>query len=81
MVVIKAMEKTYMLKSVGIPEYYLGGNVEFLGETWKNQGLGLALSAKTYIQNVTPKFEGLFGKEFKPIKTPMSEGYHPEVGD
>jgi hypothetical protein len=32
MVVIKALEKTYMLKSVGIPEYYLGGNVEFLGE-------------------------------------------------
>jgi hypothetical protein len=70
-----------MLKSVGIPEYYLGGNVEFLREAWKNQGLGLALLAKTYIQNVIRKFEGLFGKEFKPIKTPMSEGYHPEVDD
>jgi hypothetical protein len=55
------------------------GNVEFLGESWKNRGLGLALSEKTYIQNVIPKFESLFGKEFKPIKTPMSEGYHPEV--
>jgi hypothetical protein len=55
--------------------------VEFLGEASNNQGLGLALSAKTYIQNVIPKFEGLFGKEFKPIKTPMSEGYHPEVDD
>jgi hypothetical protein len=81
MAVIKSLEKTYMLKGVGIPEYYLGGNVEFLGETWKNQGLGLALSAKTYIQNVIPKFQGLFGKQFKPIKTPMSEGYHPEVDD
>jgi hypothetical protein len=68
-----------MLKRVGIPEYYLGGNVGFLGKAWKNQGLGLALSAKTYIQNFIPKFKGLFGKEFKPIKTPMSEGYHPEV--
>jgi hypothetical protein len=49
----------------------------------ENQGLGLALSAKTNIQNVTPKFEGLFGKEFKPIKTPMREGYgyHLEVDD
>jgi hypothetical protein len=81
MVVINSVEKTYMLKSVGVPEYYLGGNVEFLGEAWKNQGLGLALSAKTYIQIVIPKFESLFGKEFKPIKTPMSEGYHPEVDD
>jgi hypothetical protein len=49
MAVIKALEKTYMLKIVGIPEYYLGGNIDFLAETWKNQGLGLALSAKTYI--------------------------------
>jgi hypothetical protein len=81
MAVIKSLEKTYMLKSVGIPEYYLGGNLEFLGEAWKNQGLGLALLAKIYIQNIIPKFEGLFGKEFKPIKTPMSEGYHPEVDD
>jgi hypothetical protein len=67
------------LKSVGIPEYYLGGNVEFLGEAWKNQGLGLVLSAKTYIQNFIPKFEGHFGKEFKAIKTPMSEEYYPDV--
>jgi hypothetical protein len=28
MAVIKPLEKTYMLKSVGIPEYYLGGNLE-----------------------------------------------------
>jgi hypothetical protein len=34
--VIKSLEKIYLLKNVGIPEYYLGGNVEFLGETWKN---------------------------------------------
>jgi hypothetical protein len=81
MAVIKSLEKTCMLRSVGIPEYYLGGNVEFLGEAWKNQGLTLALSAKTYIQNVIPKFEGLFGKEFKPIMTTMSEGYHLEVDD
>jgi hypothetical protein len=81
MAVIKALEKTCMLKSVGIPEYYLSENVEFNGEAWKNQGLGLALSSKTYIQNIIPKFEDLFGKEFKPIKTPMSKGYHPEVDD
>jgi hypothetical protein len=81
MAVIKSLEKTYMSKSLSIPEYYLDGNVEFLGETWKNQGLGLALSSKTYIQNNIPKFEGLFGKEIKPIKTSMSEGYYPEIDD
>jgi hypothetical protein len=30
MAVIKALEKTYMLKSVGIPQYYLGKNLELL---------------------------------------------------
>jgi hypothetical protein len=59
----------------------IGENVEFLGEAWKNQGLVLVLSVKTYIQIVIPKFEGLFGKEFKAIKRPMSEAYHPEVDD
>jgi hypothetical protein len=54
-----------MLKSVAIPGYDLGGNLEFLGEAWKNQGLGLTLLAKTYIQNVISKSEGLSGKEFK----------------
>jgi hypothetical protein len=81
MAVIKSLEKNFMLKCVGIPQYYLGGNVEFLGEAWKNQGLRLALSEKTYMQNVIAKFEGLFGKEFKAIKIPMSEGYHPEIDD
>jgi hypothetical protein len=55
MAFIKALEKTYMLQSVSIPEYFLDGNVEFLGEAWKNHGLILVLSAKTYIQNVIPK--------------------------
>jgi hypothetical protein len=41
--VVTSSEKTYMIMSKGIPEYYLGGNVEFLGEAWENQGLGLAL--------------------------------------
>ena len=81
MAVIKSLEMIYLLKNVSIPEYYLGGNVEFLGDSWKNQGLGLAIYTRTYIQNVIPKFESLFGKELKPIKTSMSEGYHPEVDD
>jgi hypothetical protein len=81
MAVIKSLERIYLLKNARIPGYYLGRNVEFLGDAWKKQGLGLAISARTYIQNAIPKFKNLFGKELKPIKTPMSEGYHPEVDD
>jgi hypothetical protein len=55
--------KHLYFKECSIPEYDLGRSVEFLGEAWKNQGLGLALSEKTYNQNI--------------IKTPMCEGYHP----
>jgi hypothetical protein len=81
MTVIKSLEEIYLLKNVGIPEYYLGGNMEFFGDAWKNQSLGLGISVRTYIQNVIPTFENLFGKELKPIKTPMSEGHHPEIDD
>jgi Reverse transcriptase (RNA-dependent DNA polymerase) len=38
MAVFKFLEKIYLLKNVGTPEYYLGGNVEFLGESLMNQG-------------------------------------------
>ena len=31
--------------------------------------------------NIIPKFENLLGKQFKSIKTPMSEGYHPEIDE
>jgi hypothetical protein len=51
-----------MLNSIGIPDSHLDESVEFLGEARKNQGLGLAIYAKTYIQSIIPKFEVLFGK-------------------
>jgi hypothetical protein len=53
MAIIKSLEKIYRLKNVGIPENYLGGNLEFLGDSWKNQGLGVRIS---YIyKNLYPK--------------------------
>jgi hypothetical protein len=33
------------------------------------------------IQNIIPKFESFVGGEFKPVKTPMCDGYHPEMDD
>jgi hypothetical protein len=77
----KVIGKDIHDKSVGIRKYHFGGRIEFHGEAWKNQTLGLTISAKTYIQKVIPKFECIFGKEFKAIKTPMSEGYQPAIDD
>jgi hypothetical protein len=75
MEVIKSLEKSYQLNNFSIPEYYLDRNVEFLLNSWKNQGIGLAISARNYIQNIVPKFESIFVRDLKPIKTLMSEGY------
>jgi hypothetical protein len=55
MAVIKSLEKTNIFKIVGIPEYYLGGNVEFLGEAWKNQGLKLACFCKNLHSKLNSK--------------------------
>jgi hypothetical protein len=35
----------------------------------------------SFIQNIVSKFKSLFGKDLKPIKTPISEGYHPEINN
>ena len=81
MKIIKALQASYELKGVGIPEYYLGGNVEFLDEHWNKKGINMGFSSKTYVSNIIPKFEALFEQNFKQIKTPMAEDYHPEIDE
>ena len=81
MQVMKLLMKNYTMKGVGIPEYYLGGNVEQLDEHWAKENIQVGLSAKTYITNVIPKFEELLQKELRKYKTPMEEKYHPELDD
>ena len=79
MAVITELQKTYTLKGVGNPEYYLGGNVEELGPEWEKQGVKTALSAKTYIKNVVKKNAEMCGvQDFKSHKSPMAKEYHPE---
>ena len=79
MAVMDALKQVYTMKGVGVPEYYLGGDVENLDENWNNQGLSLAFSGQTYIKNVIPRFEAMFHETFGRCKTPMSSDYHPET--
>jgi hypothetical protein len=81
MSVIDKLKKDYMLKGVGEPKYYLGGNVDPLDTTWKDDHVSLALSDCTYVKNVAERFETVFGTELRQQKTPMSEHYHPECDD
>ena len=80
--IIKDIEKTYSLKGVGYPEYYLGGNTEVLGEEWTKDALTIALSSETYVKNVIPKFVTLLKKDnLKSYGTSMSSTYHPEIDE
>ena len=81
MKVIEEIRSDYMLKGIGEPEYYLGGNVDPLDNTWNTENVSLALSAWTYIKNVVERFERLFGSDLRLYKTPMSDEYHPETDD
>jgi hypothetical protein len=58
--IIEELKKTYILKGVGEPEYYLGGNFDKITDpNLVKQGVKTALGARTYITNVVEKFERL----------------------
>ena len=80
MSIIEDLRKDYILKGVGKPEYYLGGDVEDMGPDWSEEGIHLGLSAKTYIRNAVDKFEKVSGT-LAQHNTPMQSGYHPELDD
>ena len=82
MPIIDEIKADYILKGIGKPEYYLGGNIDYLDEQWQKNGIQTALSAATYINNVTEKLEMMLGGgPFAKQKSPMSEAYHPELDD
>jgi hypothetical protein len=76
--VINELKKDYILKGIGQPEYYSGGDVMELDKTWHKEGINTAHSAKTYVKNVVSKFASIFECEFKEHKSPMETSYHPE---
>ena len=89
MKVMKDLEKHYIMKGVGKPQYYLGGDVVELGEDWAKEGIHTAFSAETYVKNCLPKLATMCGKTtldgapaaFSAKKTPISDTYHPELDE
>ena len=77
--IIRTLEKRYTLKGTGVPEYYLGGNIEEIEWAGAPNNKTLAWSAKTYITNVTERIEKLYGKELKNYQSPMESTYKPEL--
>ena len=86
MAIIEEIKRDYILKGIGKPRYYLGGDVLELDATWHKQGITTALSAETYISNVVSKYEKVFSKDDQPFvlkgyRTPMDSNYHPETDE
>ena len=80
MKVMEKLQETYIMKGVGKPQYYLGGDVVELGQEWEPENITTAFSAETYINNCLPKLAKVCGiNEFAKHKVPMSETYHPEL--
>ena len=52
---MEKLQKIYVMKGVGKPQYYLGGDVIELGPEWKKENVSTAFSAETYITNILPK--------------------------
>jgi hypothetical protein len=47
---INEVKRDYVLKGIGKPEYYLGGDVLELDPTWHERNVHTGLSAQTYIK-------------------------------
>ena len=76
LVIVNGLKALYILKGVGKPEYYLGGDVE---EIRVEGSIRMVLSSKTYIRNICEKIEKLFELVLHKYNAPMDEKYHPEL--
>ena len=74
--IIQEIEDTYKLKGIGIPEYYLGGDVSS-GES--NGAKYNATSAKTYIKELVEKIERIMGWDLRKYNSPEDPNYYPEI--
>lgn len=81
MKLIKQLEAKFHLKGTGVPEYYLGGDIEQIKWVGSPTGTAIALSSRTYITNVCEKIEKMFEIELRHYGSPMDPLYHPEVDD
>ena len=82
--VIRELQCDYVLKGIGQPRYYLGGDILDLTNPeddlppTKDPDTTNALSAETYIKNAVEKYEQQFGFELKKYSAPMDHLYHSE---
>lgn len=69
------LSKYYTMKGVGYPQFYLGGDILEMPESWN---VKYAMSSKTYINNYVDNLERMCSTYFAPCSTPFYENYYPE---
>ena len=78
--IMEDLKKHYIMKGVGKPQYYLGGDVIDLGPEWHKEQCYTAFSAETYVKNCLPRLAKMCNKkEFSGAPTPFREDYHAEL--
>ena len=81
MKIIEKLKETYPLKGVGTPEYYLGGDINYVKNKSTMTGSIIVTSAKTYIKKVCEKIELLMDWQLRTYGSPMDPVYHPELDE
>jgi hypothetical protein len=84
MSIIQELQRDYILKGIGEPRYYLGGDILELGPEWSKgeSPITTALSAEKYIENAVAKYEQLFSTpeqafSLRLVNAPSDSTYHP----
>ena len=84
---IETLRSKYILKGVGTPEYYLGGDVVDLSQDisgWAGKDIKFGLSAETYIRRIATQIQQTYNQMFhsnmgiRKATTPLPERFHPE---
>ena len=80
MAIMNSLQEHCIMKGVGKPQCYLGGDVVDLPSEWSVEGCATAFSAKTHIEQCTKKLAQMCGKpSFKKANVPFPEACHPEL--
>ena len=69
--------KTFALKGVGKPEYFLGADMTF--ETEADGTKAFTMGSRTYVKRILTQFELMMGYKPKQVKTPIDPKDHPEL--
>lgn len=55
--IINEIKEDFQLKDVGPPDYYLGGNVDYLTEHWTKENIGISFLTNPTLRTLSPSLK------------------------